>query len=96
MPKLPLTEEERKARRALRNKRYYEKRKQLAKSGDPKAVKEWERNVHSRRLASVKSFIKKNDDYNELVVLQDLVKERIKKLEKDLENKVNKQKGRTT
>lgn len=79
---MSMTEEERKARRALRNKRYYEKKKQLAESGDPEAIKDWKRSLHLRRLASVKSYIKKNDNYSELVVLQELVKERMEKMGK--------------
>lgn len=79
---MSMTEEERKARRSLRNKRYYEMKKQLAESGDPEAIKDWKRNLHSRRLASVKSYIRKNDNYSELAILQELVKERMEKMGK--------------
>ena len=94
---MPLTAEERKARRALINKRYYEKKKLAAQKGDPEAAEEWQRVVHSRRLASVKSFINHNATEAELLALHMLVKRHLDKLLKNEDDDKNDKKaGRTS
>lgn len=76
---MALSEEERKARRAAINRRYYEKKKKLAKEGDPASKEKWDKDKRSRRVASVRSFLKHEATIENLEEFKQLIDEELRK-----------------
>lgn len=68
-----LTEEERRERYRLANKRYYQRLKEKAKKGNIKAKKQLERSQYRTDLSHTKIFIIRQAKKEDLSVLRDLI-----------------------
>ena len=79
---MALTEEEKRERHRLANKRYYQKQKEKAKKGDGAATKQAERNKYNTSFSHARNFISKQAKKKDLPVLRDLIAIRQKELNK--------------
>ena len=77
-----LSEEEKKERHRLANKRYYERQKMKAKQGNSKAAKQKERNEYKTYYSHTKQFILKRAKKIDLPKLRDMIATRQKELNK--------------
>ena len=77
---MTLTEEEKRERHRLANKRYRERQKKKVKEGDKKAKLQDEKAKHQRAYSAATSFIRNKANKSELNKMRELIAERHKKL----------------
>lgn len=80
---MALTETEKKKRRKEANRRYYEKLKAKAKSGDDKAIKQRQRNAYKTKLGRTKSFIENDIKKQDIPLIRDLIAKRVIQLKNE-------------
>ena len=77
-----LSEEEKKERHRLANKKYYEKQKMKAKQGNTKAAKQKERTKYKTYFSHTRQFILNKAKKSDLPLLRDMIATRQKELNK--------------
>ena len=75
-----LTEEEKRERHRLANKRYRERQKKKVKEGDKRAKLQDEKAKHQRAYSAATSFIRNKANKMELSEMRELIAERHKRL----------------
>lgn len=75
-----LTEEEKREHHRIANKKYRERLKKKAQSGDIKAVQFKEKTNKKRSFASAKAYIRNHATKKELSEIRDIIAERVKVL----------------